>query len=392
MKKNKKKIIWILILILIIILIGNIYLKIIIDEKNKIQNIFSKINIEDLKNVIDLLLKNNHEILNNQFNNIITELNNLNNIIKIEFTKIIYLRMILIIFIILFILTIIYYFNQYHKTKKYHENIKKKREEKNKLKKEIELAIKNRELKLFIQPRYNTNNKYISGGEILIRWIKDNREIIYPDEFIKKLEEYNLIKKLDIYILKNTCKKLEEWKEKKYPEIKISINQSPKNLFSQTYIEEIKKEINQYNFNHNLLEIELTENIFIKNRNKVKKLEEELHKLNIQIAIDDFGTGYSSYSLLNEIKIDILKLDKQLFHDLKNEKTKIIIEAIINMTKKLKINSIAEGIEEKDQVDFLEQIKCDEIQGYYFSKPKPIEEFENELKNIKTRYTRENKI
>lgn len=142
------------------------------------------------------------------------------------------------------------------------------------------------------------------------------------------------------------------------------------------YINKIKNIINKYKFNKQLLEIELTESIFIKNKNKVKKLEKELHKLNVKISIDDFGTGYSSYYLLSEIQIDILKLDKKLFDNLENKKAQIIVEAIINLAKKLNIETVAEGIEKEEQYKLVKKLNCDEIQGYYFSKAMPLEEFE----------------
>lgn len=379
MKKNKKKIILVVLLILIIILVSTVYLKIVIYEKNRIEIIFNKINIHELESIYDLIISNNNKELNYKLNNAIIQLNSLEDIIKNEFNKIIYLRILLFVFIIIFILFILIYFNKYSRIKKYRKRIYQKIKEKNKLKIEIKNAIENKEFKLYIQPRYETKTEQVAGGEILVRWVKENGDIIYPDEFIKKLEENNLIKMLDIYILENTCKKIEEWKYKNYRELKISINQSQKNLLNEKYIYEIKEIINKYKFNHNLLEIELTENVFIENKSRVKKLEDELHKINIKIAIDDFGSGYSSYNLLNEIKIDILKLDKKLFYNLENEKAKIIVNAIIKMTKELNIDSIAEGIETKEQVTFLREINCDEIQGYYFSKPKPIEEFEKEI-------------
>jgi EAL domain-containing protein (putative c-di-GMP-specific phosphodiesterase class I) len=283
---------------------------------------------------------------------------------------------ILIFILFLFnIFLLIYNYIQNKKINKYKNNIYKKIKEKNKFVKEIKNAFKNNEFKIYIQPRYNTQTEKIVGGELLVRWYKNNK-IIYPSYFINKMEEYNLIKKLDLYLLNEICKKMEEWKNNK---IKISINQSQKNLLNKNYIYEIKKIINKYNFNKSLLEIELTENIFIENKEIVKKLENELHKINIKIAIDDFGTGYSSYNLLNEIKIDILKLDKKLFNNLENKKTQIIINAIIKMTKELKIKCVAEGIETKEQLEFLKKINCDEIQGYYFSKPMPIEDFEKEI-------------
>ena len=105
-----------------------------------------------------------------------------------------------------------------------------------------------------------------------------------------------------------------------------------------------------------------------------------MHKLNVQVSIDDFGTGYSSYYLLSEIQIDVIKLDKKLFDNLENKKAKIIVEAIVNLAKKLKIKIVAEGIETEEQYQFAKQLQCDEIQGYYFSKAISLEEFEENYK------------
>ena len=384
MKKNKiKNTSIILFFIFFIIFILSIYLKIVINEKNKIEKLLNQIKISEIKNNNSLnenFYEDNKLLiqdLNNKFNNIINQLNNLEEILKQEFNKIIYLRLLLIIFIIIFNIFLIYNTYQNKKLKKYKLNIYKKIKETNEFKKEFENGLKNKEFKLYVQPRYDTQTEKIIAGEILVRWNKNNK-IIYPNEFIKKLEQNNLIGKLDLYLLNETCKKLEEWGNKN--KIKISINQSQKNILNKDYINEIKKIINKYNFNKELLEIELTEDIFIENKEKVKLLEKELHALNIKIAIDDFGTGYSSYNLLDEIEIDVLKLDKKLFDNLENKKTKIIISAIIQMTKELKIKSVAEGIENKSQVEFLKKIGCNEIQGYYYSRPKEIDVFEKEIR------------
>lgn len=257
----------------------------------------------------------------------------------------------------------------------YGRKIYKKIKKNQKFEKEIVEALKNNEFKLYIQPKYKTQTKEICGGEILIRWNKNNK-IIYPDKFINKLEKSRLIHKLDFYVLEKICYKLQEWDKKKYKKMKISVNQSQKNLLNFYYINIIKKIINKYKFNKKLLEIELTESIFIKDREKVKKLEKELHDLNVLVSIDDFGTGYSSYYLLSEIQIDILKLDKKLFDNLENKKAQIIVEAIVNLAKKLNIETVAEGIEKKEQYEIVKELDCEEIQGYYFSKAIPLEEFE----------------
>lgn len=254
----------------------------------------------------------------------------------------------------------------------YNSKIEEKIIHKNQIEKEMENALINNEFKIYIQPRYDTMSEKIIGGEALIRWIKDGK-IIMPDEFIPIFEENNFIKKIDLYVLNKICEKENEWKNKK---IKISINQSQKNLYDENYINNIKKILSKNKINNKLIEIELTETVFIKNIEKIKKLENELHKLELKIAMDDFGTGYSSYKLLEQINIDVLKLDKSFFKDFSETKTKIIIKQIINMAHELNIITVAEGIETKEQVEFLKQVKCNEIQGYYFSKPIPIEEFE----------------
>lgn len=364
--KNKRKII--IVTIIIIICIINIYLKIVTIEKTKIENIFNKINVEK-----------NYNQQNYNINDILIEINNLETVTKQEFNKIVYIRLLLIIFIILFNIILIYDIYQNNKIQKYKNNIYKDLIKMNKFRKEFKKGLNNRQFKIYIQPKYDTLKEKIVGGELLVRWHKENK-IIYPNEFIQKLEEYNLIEQLDLYLLDNICRELEKWKDtEKISDIKISLNQSQKNLLNKNYIYKFKEIIKKYNFKHELLEIELTENIFIQNKEIVKKFEKEIHDLNLKIAIDDFGTGYSSYNLLSEIEIDTLKLDKKLFENLDNIKARVIINAIINMTKKLNIESVAEGIEKREQLNYLKKVKCNQIQGYYFSKPKLIESFEEEI-------------
>lgn len=248
-----------------------------------------------------------------------------------------------------------------------------------KSKKEIINLIRNNEFKLYVQPKYGTYSQKICGGEILTRLYKNNN-ILFPSQFINKLEKNKLIYILDLYVLNFACKKLQEWDKNKYKKIKISINQSQNNLLNSYYIDFIKKIITKYEFEKDLLEVELTEGIFIEDKNKVKKLEKELHELNLQVSIDDFGTGYSSYYLLSEINIDILKLDKKLFENMENKKARIIVEAIIDLTKRLKLKTVAEGIETEEQYELVKKMGCDEIQGFYFSKAVPIERFEEMIK------------
>ena len=264
----------------------------------------------------------------------------------------------------------------------------------NKIKEELELkeeiestmqrALENKEFVLYIQPKYNTQTEELVGGEVLIRWKKINGELIFPDKFIPIFEKNGFIKKLDLYLLEQICIKQQEWKNKNYKLNKLSINQSKINLYDKNYIDNIKKIIYEYNAIPELLEFEMTENVFVEDMEKIIELEKKLHEMKISIAIDDFGVGYSTYEFLEKVQIDVLKLDKSFFKELfNNSKAEIVIKSIINMAKELNIITVAEGVEEKEQVNFLKQIKCDQIQGYYFSKPVPIEDFENLIKKKK---------
>lgn len=195
MKKNKiKNTSIILLVIFFIIFILSIYLKIVINEKNKIEILLNQIKISEIKNnnsLNEIFYEDNKLLiqdLNNKFNNIINQLNNLEEILKQEFNKIIYLRLLLIIFIIIFNIFLIYNTYQNKKLKKYKLNIYKKIKETNEFKKEFENGLKNKEFKLYVQPRYDTQTEEIIAGEILVRWNKNNK-IIYPNEFIKKLEQ-----------------------------------------------------------------------------------------------------------------------------------------------------------------------------------------------------------
>ena len=141
--------------------------------------------------------------------------------------------------------------------------------------------------------------------------------------------------------------------------------------------------VNKYGIKPNTIELEMTETSVVNNVELAKEAERNVHKLGFTVSMDDFGTGYSSFSMLKNINIDVLKMDKSFFDDIvESSRGKIIIEAIIEMSHKLGIEVVAEGIENKEQVDYLKRINCDMIQGYYFEKPISIEKFEEKYKNV----------
>ena len=153
------------------------------------------------------------------------------------------------------------------------------------------------------------------------------------------------------------------------------MNESRLHLYNENHINELIDLVNKYNVQPNTIELEMTETTVVHNVELAKEAEKNVHKLGFIVSMDDFGTGYSSFSMLKNINIDVLKMDKSFFDDvLESRRGKIIIEAIIEMAHKLEIQVVAEGIETKEQVDYLKRINCDMIQGYYFEKPITIEE------------------
>ena len=181
-----------------------------------------------------------------------------------------------------------------------------------------------------------------------------------------------------MYVLREICKLQKKWREENFLLLPISINESRHHLKNENHINELKDIINEYNADATLIELEMTESTVVEDIMKAKNAAESVKELGFIVSMDDFGTGYSSFNILKDIEIDILKIDKSFFTDMeKNVRAKIIVETIIQMCKKLNITTVAEGIDTKGQVDFLKEIGCDIIQGYYFSKPIKIEEFEN---------------
>lgn len=189
---------------------------------------------------------------------------------------------------------------------------------------------------------------------------------------------------MDNYVLEKVCQLQKKWKSQGYTELPIAVNESRKHLYDPYHFLFLKELLEKYQIPARLIELEMTENTVVHNIEVAKQAERNVHALGFIVSMDDFGTGYSSFSMLKDIQIDILKIDKSFFEEItNNKKGRDIIESIISMTKKLQIKTVAEGIENQEQVDYLKQIGCDYIQGYYFSPPVPIEVFEQKYCVVK---------
>ena len=243
-------------------------------------------------------------------------------------------------------------------------------------------ALDKNEFILYYQPKINLKTNKIIGAEALIRWHDPDIGIIPPSEFISIAEETGLIIKMGEWVLFEACKKCKEWHDMGF-NINVAINISAKQFEHYNFINKVTEIINKTGVNPKFIEFEITESIIMKDIDVAIEIINILKKIGITISLDDFGTGYSSLSYINKISVDTLKIDRSFIKDLDiNNNSKSIITAIIAMAHSLNQLVLAEGIETKEQIEFLCDKKCDMAQGYYFSKPIDSKEFINKFKHV----------
>lgn len=250
---------------------------------------------------------------------------------------------------------------------------------------QMEEGLENNEFQMFLQPKFNLHTNAFCGAEALARWQHPKKGLILPKNFIPIFERTGFITSLDIYMVEEACKALKNWEGKGYSEIKISVNISRKNLWLNTFIKDMLRIADKYEIKRQCLEIELTESIVFEDANLMIEIGKKLQRLGFEISMDDFGSGYSSINLLDTLPLNTIKLDQEFFSEtLQNERRFLVVKGLIDLVKKLGMTVVAEGIETKAEVDILRDIDCDIIQGYYYGKPMPIEEFEKLVFKIET--------
>ncbi len=241
---------------------------------------------------------------------------------------------------------------------------------------ELNVAIQENQFFLVYQPQIDTISKKVIGAEALIRWRHPELGIIYPGDFISLAEENGLIIQIGEFVIREVVNQLAVWQSKGF-DLQISFNLSPKQFVEKNVKELILGLVSEYKIKPNSLVVELTENILISDFLSVNEVLNDLRHHGVLVALDDFGTGYSSISYLNKLAIDILKIDRQFITDAKHsEDDRSILESIILLAHKLKYHVVAEGVETIEELQLLEDYKCDSIQGYYFSKPLELLQFE----------------
>lgn len=251
------------------------------------------------------------------------------------------------------------------------------------LERDLRKAILNDEFIPHLQPRVNAFTGKIIGAEALIRWKHPEKGLISPGQFIPIAEETGLIIPIGKWMMKKVCEQLVEWKRLGYSLVPISINISSKSLLQQGFADEIRKCLEEFKLEGKWLEIEITENSIMRNEENVQKTLKEIKEMGVKVFIDDFGTGYSSFNYLKTFEIDGVKVDQSFIRDISNKpENASITSAMIKMAQLLKLEVVAEGVETEEELDFLLRENCCYIQGYFFGKPCPIEEFEKNYLNF----------
>lgn len=236
---------------------------------------------------------------------------------------------------------------------------------------------------IYFQPKISLDTEEFIGSEALIRYINQAGEIIAPNNFIPILEEARLIKMLDLYVFEEVCKQINIWKERKLRVKPVSINLSRSTLSYHFLADQLLALITKHNIDISLLELEVTETAEVDNQLVFSQALEKLKEYGFSISIDDFGVRNASLSLFTTINFDILKLDRSLVKTLaQNQKARILIRSLAVICSDLGIKLITEGVETLEQLDILKELRCNEVQGYLFSKPLPLNDFENKYLQI----------
>lgn len=258
----------------------------------------------------------------------------------------------------------------------YTESIRNKLHLEKKIENSMQSALDNHEFVFYIQPKVNIQTNKIVCGEALVRW-QSNEGMIYPDLFIPIFEKNRKIKELDIYIYREVCKWIRKRIDDSLPYFPISVNVSKIQFYNPDFVKDYCQIKEEYNIPDGMIEIEFTESVAFERTDLLITIIKALKQNGFICSMDDFGKAYSSLNLLKDLPIDVLKIDSAFFEDTDNlQRVEIIIKDIVNMVKHLGIETVAEGVEHIEQVEFLKEVGCDLVQGYVFYRPMAVSDFE----------------
>lgn len=240
-------------------------------------------------------------------------------------------------------------------------------------------ALKNGDFKVWLQPKFDAVTEELVGAEALVRWIKDDGTVISPAEFIHVFEDDGLIYRLDMYVFEKVCSKIKYWLDKGKNILPISVNISRTSLQHKNVIKEYERILKEFDLPSEYVPLEITESSTAANK-RIKELTEDLRTTGFKIHMDDFGTGLSSLESLNLLPFDVIKLDKSLIDFIGTPVGEELLRHMVELIRFMNLKVIAEGVETKEQLDFLRALRCDHIQGYYYAAPMSYDDFIQFLK------------
>jgi len=238
-------------------------------------------------------------------------------------------------------------------------------------------ALERNEFQLYYQPQIDAKTGLIAGVEALLRWKHPDLGLVYPSEFIGLAEETGLIVPIGTWVLRTACEQNKAWQKSGFPPITVAVNLSGRQFQDHALMETISTILHDTHLDPRWLEVEITESIAMQNADYTHVILRDLKARDIQVSVDDFGTGYSSLSYLKKFPIDTLKIDQSFVRDLSSDPNDAAIaNAVIVLAHSLHLNVVAEGVETKEQEEFLREHQCDRLQGYLFSEPVPADQIE----------------
>ncbi len=238
-------------------------------------------------------------------------------------------------------------------------------------------ALEQEKFVLYLQPKYDIQEDRYAGAEVLVRWKDSAEKMISPGEFIPIFERNGFIMKLDYYVWEHACKLLRSWIDKGYKPMPISVNVSRVSVYNPKLVDVITDLVTSYDIPPELFQLELTESAYTSNPYMIREAMKNLQRRGFTILMDDFGSGYSSLNVLKDIAVDVLKIDMKFMSDTEIPgRGESILASVVRMAKLLEMPVIAEGVEKEHQVKFLKKIGCEYVQGFYYAKPMPSEQYE----------------
>lgn len=268
----------------------------------------------------------------------------------------------------------------------YEGNLEEKMQMENYVEGHMQEALENEEFKMFLQPQFDLQDKRLLGAEALVRWITDNGRYIFPDQFIPIFEQNGFCVNLDMYMIECACRQIRDWMNRGIEPINISVNQTKLLFYDAHYVEKLTSMLQKYDVPANLITLEILESFVVDSMEVLNRRIEELRSCGFRISMDDFGSGYSSLNVLAKLNIDELKVDRTFLKQMdscQEQRTEVVLQQIIHMTKALHIATVVEGVETEEQEDLVVNMGCNLAQGYYYSRPIPKDEFNHKYMGYK---------